>query len=78
MFNSSESNILLKQRTDNQITDKSLQEEDDHDDDENITTADVKVQFTDSEPRVGKLTTESDTKTRRRTSENIKKVKKKM
>lgn len=88
MFNSSESNRSLRQRTDSQITDKILQTEDDHDDDKNITTADIKVKFTDPDLRVGKLTTETDpeptvskltaetdTKTRRPASEKVKKVK---
>lgn len=74
MFNSSESNRLLRQRTDNQNIDETLQEEDDHGDDVNIAIVDVHVQFTDPEPEVGKLTAETDTKTKRRASEKVKKV----
>lgn len=74
MFNSSESNRSLRQRTDNQNIDETLQEEDDHGDDDNIAIFDVHVQFTDPGPEVGKLTAETDTKTKRRASEKVKKV----
>ena len=70
---SDESNRSLRQRTDNQNIDETLQEEDDHGDDVNIAIVDVHVQFTDPEPEVGKLTAETDTKTKRRASEKVKK-----